>query len=265
MFYLRRAMNDPLQFDHAELASPSACGACKSALGPSYFQAAGRMLCGNCAEGFRKAMAGTGSRAGRLIKATLLGLLAGVVGAAIYFGVRALTGLEVGLVSIVVGVIVGRAVRRGSGNRGGLGYQFLAAGITYFAIAATFLPMAIKEIAEASESGKTEAVASTTEGAPADGSSAKMPAKEREVTTSEANEPPSEEVGVVSFIIGVIALTGLTLSLPILVAIDGGVISLVIVGFGVWEAWRVNKRITIDITGPHELATQPPSLPTAHG
>lgn len=258
-------MNDPLQFDHAEVASPSACGACKSALGPSYFQAAGQMLCGNCAEGFRKAMAGTGSRAGRLMKAAFFGLLAGAVGAAIYFGVRALTGYEVGLVSIVVGILVGRAVRRGSGNRGGLGYQFLAAGITYFAIASTFVPMALKGLAEASESGKTEAVSGAMEGGAADGSAAKASASENGAAASEANPIASEEGGVVSVLIGVVALVGLTLALPVLVAIDGGILSLLIIGFGVWEAWRVNKRFAIDITGPHALATQPPSQPAAHG
>jgi hypothetical protein len=258
-------MNDPLQFDHAELASPSACGVCKSALGPSYFQAAGKMLCGNCAEGFRQALAGSGSRAGRVIKAILLGLLAGAVGAAIYFGVRALTGYEVGLVSILVGVIVGRAVRRGSGNRGGLGYQFLAAGITYFAIAATFVPMAIEASAEASKSEKTEAASGTTDGAPADRSAVKAPAAESGAATSQAKEDAHQEVGIGSLILGILALAGLTLSLPVLVAMNGGVISLLIVGFGVWEAWRVNKRLTLNITGPHELATKPPSLPAAHG
>ena len=265
MFYLHRAMNDPLQFDHAELGGPSACGACKSALGPSYFQAAGQMLCGNCVEGFRKAMAGTGSRAGRLMKAALFGLGAGAIGAAIYFAVRALTGYEVGLVAIVVGILVGRAVRRGSGNRGGLGYQFLAAGITYLAIASTFVPMALREIGEAWESGQTEAVSSATGSAAADGNAAKAPAAETGATTAGTNEVAPPDGGAVSFVVGIIVLVGLTLALPILVAFNGGVISLLIVGFGVWEAWRVNKRVTIDITGPHALATQPPSLPATDG
>ncbi|MEK7952164.1 hypothetical protein [Luteolibacter soli] len=258
-------MNDPLQFDHAELANPSACGACKSALGPSYFQAAGQMLCGNCAEGFRKALAGNGSRGGRVVKATLLGLLAGAVGAAIYYGVLALTGYNVGLVAIVVGMLVGRAVRRGSGNRGGLGYQFLAAGITYFAIAATYVPTALKEIAETSGSGQVEAVSGTTEGITTDGKAAKAPATQPEAATAETNKtvPTGEEE--ISPVLAIIALVGLTLALPILAAFGGGVISLLIVGFGVWEAWRLNKRIKIDITGPHELASQPPSLPAAHG
>jgi hypothetical protein len=258
-------MNDPLQFDHAELASPSACGACKSGLGPSYFQAAGQMLCGNCAEGFRQAMAGTGSRAGRLTKALLLGLGAGAVGAAIYFGVRALTGYEVGLVSILVGILVGRAVRRGSGNRGGLGYQFLAAGITYFAIATTFVPMALKEIAESADAAKTEAVSGATGGAAADESEVKAPVTEAGSTTGGTNESAPAEDEAISPILAIVALVGLTLALPILVAFGGGVLSLLIVGFGVWEAWRVNKRVTIDITGPHELVTAPPSLPATHG
>lgn len=211
-------------------------------------------------------MAGTGSRAGRLTKAALLGLGAGAVGAAIYYAVLALTGYNVGLVAIVVGMLVGRAVRRGSGNRGGLGYQFLAAGITYLAIASTFVPMALKEIAGADGGASTEAVSGTTDGAAPQGSSTGTPAAAPGTASSAPKESaPAEDAAPGSVVIAVIALVGLTLALPILAAFGGNIISLLIVGFGVWEAWRVNKRFTIDITGPHELATRPPSQPAAHG
>jgi hypothetical protein len=63
--------------------------------------------------------------------------------------------------------------------------------------------------------------------------------------------------------LAIVALLALTLALPILMAFGGGVISLLIVGFGVWEAWRVNKRLALHITGPHPLAAEVPPLPTA--
>lgn len=259
-------MNDPLQFDHAELASPSACGACKTTLGQTYFQAAGQMLCGNCAGEVRKAIDGTGSRGGRLMRAALLGVGAGALGAIIYFVIMELTGLNIGLVAILVGVLVGRAVRRGSGGRGGRGYQFLAAGITYVSIAATFVPMALTEFANDAESSETAAaggeatpgVESATTPAVGEPGSANAPA------IAPSGEDSAEESGLGAMILGIGALVLLTLSLPVMIAFGGGVISLLIVAFGVWEAWRVNKRVVIDITGPHELVAQPPSLPAAN-
>ena len=252
-------MNDPLQFDHAELASPSACGACKAPLGPSYFQAAGQMLCGHCTEEVRKAINGTGTRGGRLMRAALFGVGAGILGALIYFAVLELTGLNVGLVAILVGILVGRAVRRGSGGRGGRGYQFLAAGITYLSIAATFLPMALAEIGDETKSAETATVDAGAGTTP----DAAQPDAAAPVAAASA-EDPAQAIGLGEMILGIGALLVLTLSLPVLIAFGGGVISLLIVAFGVWEAWRVNKRIVIDITGPHHLVAQPPSLPAAN-
>jgi hypothetical protein len=58
-----------------------------------------------------------------LLRAALFGIGAGILGAAIYYGVLALTGYNIGLVAIGVGILVGRAVRKGSGGFGGRGYQ----------------------------------------------------------------------------------------------------------------------------------------------
>lgn len=45
------------------------------------------------------------------------------------------------------------------------------------------------------------------------------------------------------------------------------ILGLLIIGFGVWRAWRMNQAIKVDITGPHSLAaaptSPPPSLPDA--
>jgi hypothetical protein len=252
-------MEDSLQFDRAELSSPAACGACQSTLRDSYFQVSGQALCGTCADQARALMEGTGSRAGRLLWAAMFGIGAGILGAAIYYGVFALTGYNIGLVAIVVGFLVGRAVRKGSGGIGGLGYQFLAAGITYLAIASTFLPMALTQLNnEAAKDAKTPANAAATEVSPAEPDAANA-----SNVAAPANTIPGRENEPMNPLITLVALLALALALPILIALGGGVITLLIVGFGVWEAWRVNKRLVLHITGPHPLAAEVPPLPTA--
>src|SRR5439155_26102796 len=86
-----------------------------------------------------------GSRGGRVLKAAGLGLLAAIGGSVLYYAVAAITGYELAIVAIAVGFMVGKAVRRGSGNRGGRAYQVLAIVLTYFAIVSTYIPLAVKE------------------------------------------------------------------------------------------------------------------------
>jgi hypothetical protein len=59
----------------------------------------------------------------------------------LYALVAILTGLEVGLIAILVGYMVGRAVRHGSGGLGGRPQQILAVVLTYFAITTSYLPV----------------------------------------------------------------------------------------------------------------------------
>src|SRR2546422_2854982 len=56
------------------------------------------------------------------------------LGAGLYFGIEAATGYELGLVAVVVGLMVGGAVRKGSNGRGGWRYQALAMFLTYCAV-----------------------------------------------------------------------------------------------------------------------------------
>ena len=56
-------------------------------------------------------------------EALVFGLLGAGAGAALYFIILATTGYEIGLVAILVGFIVGKAVHAGSRARGGAGYQ----------------------------------------------------------------------------------------------------------------------------------------------
>jgi len=88
-------------------ASPELqCKSCGESL-TTYHTLNGEPLCARC---LGQANAG---RQGSFIKAVLLGSIAGTLGAALYYGISALTGYELGLVAIVVGIMVGVAVRMG--------------------------------------------------------------------------------------------------------------------------------------------------------
>src|SRR5258708_27620060 len=79
--------------------------------------------------------------AGAFPRAALAGLGAAAVGAGIYIAVRYATGYQVGLISILVGFLVGRAVHWGSRGRGGWPYQALAMVLTYLAIVSIYVPI----------------------------------------------------------------------------------------------------------------------------
>jgi len=152
-----------------------------------------------------------------------------VAGCALYYGVLAITGWEVGLISILVGVMVGGAVKAGARRRGGWLYQGLAMFLTYTSIVFSYLPIIFKEAA-----GSLEKV---------------------------------QQEGPLAIVVMSIVAVPLLYALPfILVAQDGSAfLSLLIIGFGVYQAWVINKKETLQISGPYSLAapTQAASAPEA--
>ena len=126
-----------LQFDEAEPTTPASsgptCAGCKRPIKDAYFEINGKVVCASCRRQIEAAFHG-GSAVGRVVKAVVYGAGAMVVGAIIYFAILFSTGINIGLVAILVGYIVGSAVRKGSENRGGTFYQALAVFLTYTAI-----------------------------------------------------------------------------------------------------------------------------------
>jgi hypothetical protein len=136
-----------LQFDRADFTQTKTgavtCLVCKQAIHDSYYQINRLVACSACKDRIEV------SGAGRLTlrgfgKSTLFGLGAAIAGAAIWYGVREVTGYELGLIGIVVGLMVGVAVKHGSRGWGGWQYQTLAMLLTYFAIAGTYVPPLLK-------------------------------------------------------------------------------------------------------------------------
>lgn len=132
------APDQPLQFDTAEYAGGAqpACAACKQQTTGEYFRANGQVFCARC----RTLIENQLGSPGQLGRAALYGAGGAIAGGILYYAVLAITHLQIGLIAVAVGYMVGKAVRTGSGVPGGRKYQLLAVALTYISIAASYVP-----------------------------------------------------------------------------------------------------------------------------
>jgi hypothetical protein len=249
-----------LQFDRAEFGGQPAsqtCAACQQPIVDRYFDVNGQITCPTCRETIANVLEKSPGWTAPFI-ALAAGLAGGVVGALLYYAVLKLTGYEIGLIAIVVGLLVGRAVRWGSGGRGGRVYQVMAVAITYLAIVSTYVPFIIEGI---QNNAAQEAALQT---ASADGTSTPPPAPGAR-TGSAANDTSSSRAAVGgssaddapmtggSVAVALVLLFLLLLATPFLAGLQN-IIGLLIIGFALWEAWKSNRRVPLAIAGPFELA-----------
>ncbi|HEX3531547.1 MAG TPA: hypothetical protein VH988_31195 [Thermoanaerobaculia bacterium] len=230
-----------LQFDRVEPArseAPAAfaCSFCSTPLYSSYYEINGRAVCEACRYRVEQQVE-SGAGAGGFGRAALAGLGAAAVGSGLYYGVRALTGYEIGLVAILVGFMVGKAVRWGTLGRGGRGYQVLAVFLTYMSISSTYLPVIFKSIAEGRKDKATVA---------AQVDPAQKPAAAERLTPG-------------TVLVGLGALFLIAAAGPILAGTHSPIL-LLIVGFGLWEAWKLNRRFPLTITGPLQVGRPGPAM-----
>ena len=239
------AERDALQFDRAVTASTAApadkpavvCAACRAAIETEYFDVNGNAVCRRC-RSIAEAAAETPRGMVPLITAAACGLGAGIAGAIVYYAVIALAHLEIGIVAILIGYMVGYAVRKGAGGRGGLRFQVLAVCLTYGSIALAYTPLAIKEAMAADRTASASATGGA--GNAAEGASA-MP-----VTRSLA--------------LAVVVTAGLIAALPILVivgSLPSGLISAFIIFIGMRQAWKMTGAPRFLIRGPYRVGTAP--------
>lgn len=128
---------EQLQFTRAQpLDNPSArvCIVCKQSIPGEYFEANGNVLCGPCAERIRTQQS---SLPAALPKAALFGAGAAIAGSIIYAAVAIFLHLEIGIIAILIGYMVGKSIHFASG--GGRPQQILAVVLTYFSITSAFL------------------------------------------------------------------------------------------------------------------------------
>lgn len=234
---------EELQFDHAiPLGSPSgevvSCVACKSAISGQYFQAQGQTVCPACAQKIE-----SGQRAPpaiSLMRAVVYGAAAAFAGFLLYAFVAIAFDLQIGFISILVGLWVGKAVRKGSDGRGGRPQQILAVALTYFAITTSYIPVYIYQAI------KNPDRTAQSRGA---GTGAANPGIQSGSAAGGANtsEPPMSVGSAIA------TLLALALAAPFLSLTSGlsGILNIVIIFFGLQNAWKHTGRTDLLITGPY--------------
>lgn len=248
-----------VQFDRAEPmegAGAPGCGLCQEPLAGTFYETNGQPTCASCHDVLRQAHAGSAGLRG-VIVAVVAALGAGIAGALLYYAVLAFTGYEIGLIAIVVGWLVGSAARWGSGGRGGRAYQAIAMSVTYVAIVSTYVPFifAGAPSAPATPDGTPTDTAVHGPATPDDAtpSAAVTPpaadSPEAVTSPSASEEPPLTPLGFLK-VLGILSL--IVLASPFLAGFDN-VIGWLIIGFALYEAWKLTRRVTLEITGPYAL------------
>ena len=227
-----------LQFEHAEFSAPAqgrSCANCNGAAAPEYHELNGKVFCSAC-RGRIEASLDKMRASGSLGRAFLYGLGAAIVGSIVFYAVSAISGYQFGLIAVVIGFAVGKAVRKGSGSLGGRRYQIIAVLLTYFSIASTNIPPLVKYMAE----------------------SAKKHAAAAKPLVNTAPPPQIRAPKPLLLAAGVALLFGLALALPIL-NITHDFLGIIIIGIGLWEAWKFTRAVKVEFKGPFTVASASPA------
>jgi hypothetical protein len=246
------AAGNGLQFDRVVVAPTAAdathdagvvCAACQSPIPTEYFDLGGHVVCGRCRHRLEVA-AETPHGVLPLLVAGACGLGAGIAGAIVYYSVIAIAHLEIGIVAILIGYMVGYGVRRGAGGRGGLRFQILAAALTYLSVAFAYTPLAISAVRD-HRAREVAAQANGTTTAPA-----------RMTTTVRAGEAP-RPIGILTLV----ALLGaFVATLPVAVILGNlpsSLLTLVIIAIGMRQAFRMTGAPVLEFRGPYRVGAQP--------
>ena len=226
---------EELQFEHAEpiAAQPEArgpqCLVCHSSAGETYYHAQGQIVCHDCADRIQSGQ--QAPPAFSLLPAALYGAGAALAGCLLYAFVAIAFSLEIGILAILVGWMVGKAIRHASKGRGGRSQQILAVLLTYFSISTSYVVVMIYQVVQNPSIVQKQ---KTNDGTPKDG----------EIKSAEDRPAAGALVFSLLLLAGAAPFMGLTQGIS-------GIISLFIMFIGLQRAWRMTGRTDIVITGPY--------------
>lgn len=229
-------MNDDIQFRRAEPVAQQPdqtlrCVICQTPITHEYFHAQGQVVCRDCA-----ARVEANQQAPSRISLGTAALYGGAAAIACCIGyalVEIATGLELGILALFVGIGIGRAVRHGSKGLGGRPQQILAVALTYFAISVSSVPVMIYHFSKQRSETRTDATP-----------------RQAQPQAESAPEPPLFTGRTV------ITLLAFGLASPFLELagnIGSGLLSIVILFFGMQRAWVLTGRSEILVAGPYKL------------
>jgi len=222
-----------LQFQHAEPiqeasapgGSGPACVACKQPVGATYFHAQGQVVCPGCAQRIQSGQQAPPALS--LVRAALYGGGAALAGCILYALVAIVLNAEIGFVAILVGWMVGKAIRHASHGMGGRPQQILAIVLTYFAITTSYIPVMIYQFAK------------------------HPPAEVQQQAQKKGDAGGGERPSAGGILM---ALFMLAAAAPFfqLRSGFGGFISLFIIFIGLRYAWKLTGRSDILVMGPYQ-------------
>jgi hypothetical protein len=237
-------MPDNLQFDQAEQTGAISCKVCGRSLPDQYHVVNGHIVCDTCRRS-AEADWNRGGAAGRFGKALGLGILAAIGCAVLWYVVLKLTDSQFGILAIVVGFVVGTAVHKGANGRGGWRYQALAIFLTYTAIVSSYVPFIVEGFRERSAQATKVALSPDKTTVPVDSTAL--------TTDSTARAATASTIGPLGFVIGVVVLVGVLYASPFLMG--QSIIGILIIGFALYMAWKINRRTELSVSGPHQVST----------
>ena len=239
--------------EYASGAGAGRCEACQGALVDSYYQVNGHVVCATC----RARAAEPGSdlpRRERIIMATVYGGGAALLGSLIWYAVARITGLELGIIAIGIGLLVGLGVKKGSRGRGGRGYQALAMVLTYCSIVTSYVPTVVSTLVkQADEKHAAQQGAATPAPSQAAGAAKGAP------PAASTADPKAHKINPVLALVLLSAIVlGIAAAAPFLAGASN-FMGWLIIAIALYEAWKINRRTLLTVTGPFQLTPEPES------
>jgi len=221
---------ESLQFrkaEHAEepLNGPR-CTICSKPIVGTYYHAQGQVVCPACAKAVEAGQ--NAPPAHTLLKSFIYGLGAAIAGTALFSIVWIVTNYQLALIAILIGYMVGKAVRHASKGLGGRPQQILAVLLTYFSITTSYIPVGVYHYSQ-----KPKAAVAAQAAAP------------------KHSAGPTTWSGIV------LALLMLVVAAPFMSLNQGlgGILTLLIVFWGLQRAWHLTGRSNILVMGPYEVGS----------
>ncbi len=229
-----------LQFERADFIAPAAltCVTCKLPIGDEYFEINAHVVCPLCRDRLLAARA-QGSSGGRFLRAFFFGLGAAAAGAVLWYTVREITQLEIGLIAIVLGIFVGSAIRRGAQGRGGLPYQILAVMLTYLAIVSANAPYVLSGVRKSIAHDLETLQKQYADAPPPPVGSKPLPTVDQAIA----------QLGTRAWL----KISWWILASPFLAGIQN-FLGWLIIFFGLQQAWRLARAAPFQVTGPFRLS-----------